>query len=342
MDAESNGQQNYAGFGLRFLAYWVDFLILFPLGLVIQSLFGNNIFAVFQAQTLSDLQKVQSSPLFLLNMLVAFGLSFAYWLIFWVNYDGATPGKKLLGIKITRDNGDKLTYSSAFVRCLGFLVSSATSLFFGLGFIWIIWDKKKQALHDKIAGTIVVKTDQKPKTALAVFLALLAMFIFFGYMTASFIKGFQLGFKDVQQKRVTSTVTQPATQLQSEDLASLVFARLNEKRVQGNLPVFKNDQQLCAYTQRRLDQLTVLGKQDDGRGFYEDVANPQISNAYFTQFLKMGTILFTLNPKVASTADDVVNSWFNVEGSTAMAKNYSYGCVRANSQFVVLVAGEHK
>src|SRR3990167_9319672 len=155
----SDSQVKYAGFGIRFLAYWVDFLILFPLGLMIQQMVGNSPFAMFQAQSLSDIQKIQGSSNSILGMAIALPLAIAYFLIFWVNYDGATPGKKLLGIKIVKDNGEKLTYPAAFIRWIGYMISAATMFFFGIGYLWIIWDKKKQALHDKIAGTVVVRTE---------------------------------------------------------------------------------------------------------------------------------------------------------------------------------------
>lgn len=347
---QSVSQPQYAGFGIRFLAYWVDFLILFPLGLMIQQMMGNSPFAVFQAQSLSDIQKIQSSSNSLLGMAIALPLVLAYYLIFWVNYDGATPGKKLLGIKIIKDNGEKLTYPAAFIRWIGYMISAATMFFFGIGYLWIIWDKKKQALHDKIAGTVVVRTDKQPKTVLAVFLTLVAIFMIFGYMGMAMFKVFSLGIKESQTLRnrqggiITNIANegQPLTQLQADELATNVYVKLNEKRTQNSLLAFKEDSQLCAYTQRRLDQLVALGKQDDGRGFYEDTANSEISRAYFTQFLTLGTILFNLSPTVISTPDDVVNSWANISGSSAMSQTYDYACVRANPQFVVLVAGQHK
>lgn len=205
----SDSQVKYAGFGIRFLAYWVDFLILFPLGLMIQQMVGNNPFAIFQAQSLSDIQKIQGSANSLLGIGIALPLLLAYFLIFWVNYDGATPGKKLLGIKILKDNGEKLTYPAAFIRYIGYMISGATMFFFGIGYLWTIWDKKKQALHDKIAGTVVVKTDKQPRTAIAVLLTFLAFFILFGYMSLAMIKGISLGFKEAQQKKATTSAIQP-------------------------------------------------------------------------------------------------------------------------------------
>jgi uncharacterized RDD family membrane protein YckC len=343
-------QPQYAGFGIRFLAYWVDYLILFPLDLMIQLMMGNSPFAIFQAQSLTDIEKIQSSSNSLLGMAIALPLVLAYFLIFWVNYDGATPGKKLLGIKIVKDNGEKLTYPAAFIRWIGYMISAATMFLFCIGYLWIIWDKKKQALHDKIAGTVVVRTDKQPKTVLAVFLTIIAIFMIFVYIGMAMLQGFRLGIRESQSLRnrqggvITNMANkgQPLTQFQADELAANIFTKLNEKRTQSSLTSFKEDSQLCAYTQRRLDYLVSLGKQDDGRGFYEDTANNEISRAYFTQFLTLGTILFNLSPAVTSTPDDVVNSWVNVANSSAMSKTYDYACVRANPQFVVLMTGQHK
>jgi uncharacterized RDD family membrane protein YckC len=59
-----------------------------------------------------------------------------------------------MGLKIVRTNGAPVTFTVALVRCLSSFFS-AFVLF--LGFFWIGWDREKQAWHDKIAGTIVVR-----------------------------------------------------------------------------------------------------------------------------------------------------------------------------------------
>ena len=197
----------YAGFWLRFLSYWVDFLLLFPLGLIIQSMLGNNPLAVFGAQTLEQLQKMQSSPNQLLGVIASMVVGIAYFFVFWVHYDGATPGKKLLGIKITRENGEKITYPVAFIRYIGYLLSSVTIFFFGLGFLWVVWDKKKQALHDKIAGTIVVKNG-KGRLGLGIVLTLLAHLVFFGYMGATIYKGIRLAMNERSKGNISEAVIQ--------------------------------------------------------------------------------------------------------------------------------------
>ena len=66
----------------------------------------------------------------------------------------ATIGKMALGIIVTDMNGAKLTLSKAFVRNLSRILSNLTML---IGYIIAAFTEKKQALHDIIAGTIVVK-----------------------------------------------------------------------------------------------------------------------------------------------------------------------------------------
>ena len=67
---------------------------------------------------------------------------------------GTTIGNIVFGLKIVRTDGQPLTLGVAIVRALASLLSLAVA---GLGFFWIAWDREKQAWHDKIAGTLVVR-----------------------------------------------------------------------------------------------------------------------------------------------------------------------------------------
>jgi uncharacterized RDD family membrane protein YckC len=74
--------------------------------------------------------------------------------MFWV-YRSATPGKMLLKMKIVdAKTGERPRKKQLIIRYLGYFISVIP---FGLGFIWIYYDKKKQGFHDKLAGTVVVK-----------------------------------------------------------------------------------------------------------------------------------------------------------------------------------------
>jgi len=75
---------------------------------------------------------------------------------FW-RYYGATPGKLALGLKVVdaRTGGQPAT-GRLVLRFLCYLVS-ALPLY--LGFLWIAVDRRKQGWHDKIAGTVVIHSE---------------------------------------------------------------------------------------------------------------------------------------------------------------------------------------
>lgn len=76
---------------------------------------------------------------------------------FWHAY-AATPGKLLLDCEIVDAySGQPLRLKQAIVRYLGYFVSA---LPLGLGFLWILWDKRRQGWHDKIARTVVIIHDE--------------------------------------------------------------------------------------------------------------------------------------------------------------------------------------
>lgn len=65
-----------------------------------------------------------------------------------------TVGKIALGLKVTDLNGEKLDFSKALIRNLGKIVSG---MILYIGYIMAGFTEKKQALHDMIASTLVVK-----------------------------------------------------------------------------------------------------------------------------------------------------------------------------------------
>ena len=76
-----------------------------------------------------------------------------YGALLW-KYRGATVGDIILGLKVVRLDGAPIEWVTAVVRALGCFFSIVVV---GLGFIWIAFDPEKQAWHDKIAGTVVVR-----------------------------------------------------------------------------------------------------------------------------------------------------------------------------------------
>jgi uncharacterized RDD family membrane protein YckC len=74
---------------------------------------------------------------------------------FW-RYCGATPGKLALGLRIVdAKSGRPPTIGRLVVRFLAYFVSAP----FYLGFLWVAIDRRKQGWHDKIAGTVVINSE---------------------------------------------------------------------------------------------------------------------------------------------------------------------------------------
>jgi hypothetical protein len=80
-----------------------------------------------------------------------FGLYFTLVLAWW---NGYTPGKRLLHIRVYRLDGRPMTLWSSFERFGGYAAGPATGL---LGFAQVFWDPNRQGIHDKISGTVVVR-----------------------------------------------------------------------------------------------------------------------------------------------------------------------------------------
>lgn len=72
----------------------------------------------------------------------------------------ATPGKSAVGIRIATVGGDRIGFIRSLVRFAASLVSIA--IFF-LGYLPMVWTRKHRALHDFVAGTVVV--DRKTRAA---------------------------------------------------------------------------------------------------------------------------------------------------------------------------------
>lgn len=124
-------QGEAAGFGVRFVAYIIDGIILFIPSMILQLVLGQ-----------------------IFGGLIGFVVGIAYVVYFWTS-SGATPGKMAMGLKVvSAETGGLIDPGTAALRYVGYIVSSIA---IGLGFLWIIWDPEKQGWHDKIAKTRVIR-----------------------------------------------------------------------------------------------------------------------------------------------------------------------------------------
>jgi hypothetical protein len=85
---------------------------------------------------------------------VTFGWSGAYFTLLAGFLNGRTPGKLLLGTRAVKINGLPFTFFDAFVRHGGYVAGVAMGM---LGFLKVLWEPNRQAVEDRIAGTVVVR-----------------------------------------------------------------------------------------------------------------------------------------------------------------------------------------
>ena len=120
-----------AGFGIRFVAAIIDGVLI-------------GIARSMLIKIMPFLDK------FLFSMLTGA----LYSILLWVNWNGQTLGKKIMKIKVVKEDGRAVDYKTAVIRYLTYIVSAIPLC---LGYFWVIWDEKKQGWHDKLAKTLVVK-----------------------------------------------------------------------------------------------------------------------------------------------------------------------------------------
>lgn len=99
-----------------------------------------------------------------LGMLVAAVIGVAYRTAYDASPWQATPGRRALSLKVCRADGERLDLGRAFVRAL---VREAGMPLFALGALPFLWTPRRQAVHDLLAGSVVVLDRVAPSVAAA-------------------------------------------------------------------------------------------------------------------------------------------------------------------------------
>jgi uncharacterized RDD family membrane protein YckC len=174
-----------AGWGWRLLAYLIDTLLLavvtVPLTIPQQVSFNREMQEIVEQSAGTDTSAFWSSYFDMMRSMMVDQLPVLLITIVYVvvmlRWKGATVGKLVLGLRIRLRETDELTWKAIIVRVLAFHgVAVLPFVFLAVGWwqlaiavwlpvvayqlvdpFWPLWDKKCQALHDKIAGTNVVK-----------------------------------------------------------------------------------------------------------------------------------------------------------------------------------------
>lgn len=137
----------YAGFWRRIVAYFIDSLLL---GTVVGFLILRPMMerAGISADNPWTLLTGNSRQILAINLLLTM-VSWLYWALMESSAWRATVGKRILGIEVTDLEGRRINFARATGRYFGKIIF--------IGFIMVVFTEKKQALHDIMAGCLVVR-----------------------------------------------------------------------------------------------------------------------------------------------------------------------------------------
>ena len=134
-----------AGFFRRLGAFLIDSLVLSV---------ANSIFISIILDTGSPSTEEVGLAFDLRSSLLSTAVNVLYYGLLEGRPAGQTLGKRALQIRVVDlETGEPIDYRRGFARALGKILSG---LVFGLGFLWMLWDRDGQTWHDKFASTTVV------------------------------------------------------------------------------------------------------------------------------------------------------------------------------------------
>lgn len=160
---ETKQERLYAGFWLRFVAYLIDSLILgVPMAIfsivVVFILLGSsgafeNLDYVTAETEVSGAEVFAIIASYLIIAFVTLIVTVGYFAGFHASKMQATPGKRALNLKVVNLEGERISFWRGVGRYFAMILSGILYI----GYIMAAFTEKKQALHDMIAGTYVIK-----------------------------------------------------------------------------------------------------------------------------------------------------------------------------------------
>ncbi len=144
----------YAGIASRVLAFSIDVFALI-IALIIGWVFVKATISMFNLDRL--FQSLLGTNGFGTLRIVAWGMmgpliACVYWIFGWT-FIGGTVGKIVMGLRVVGPGGARLGFWRSLRRVIGYFISA---LSLGLGFLWVIVNKRHHDWADKLAGSSVV------------------------------------------------------------------------------------------------------------------------------------------------------------------------------------------
>ncbi|MEQ1884877.1 MAG: RDD family protein [Bryobacteraceae bacterium] len=141
----------YAGFWIRFLARLIDGVLLQIALLVVRVPLGLSVMGPMTTRDPAAMMALAGAMI--VGSLVSLAIASGYE-IFFVSARGATLGKMALGLKVVRPDGAPISISQSAGRYLAQILSAVILC---IGYIMAGFDDQKRSLHDRLAGTRVIR-----------------------------------------------------------------------------------------------------------------------------------------------------------------------------------------
>ncbi|HXE64742.1 MAG TPA: RDD family protein [Bryobacteraceae bacterium] len=146
-----------AGVGSRFLAILIDTIIQTVTGIVV----AIGIVAVISVTGPGGAPSVW---LLALAALGAFLLLYGYFAIFEILWNGQTPGKRIIGVRVIKESGRPLTPAETIGRNLMRIVDQLPAMY-AIGLVTMFLNSRNKRVGDLVAGSIVIRESKKNKQA---------------------------------------------------------------------------------------------------------------------------------------------------------------------------------
>ncbi len=142
--SENNETTQFGGFWIRVGAYFIDLVVLIVPTLLV-SFLVVSVYAT-RGQAMIEIIDLISSLII-------------WWIYFAILHSSkwqASIGKKVVGLKVSDKSGNRISFARATGRYFATILSTVT---FCIGYMMVGWTKNKQGLHDMIAETYVIRSE---------------------------------------------------------------------------------------------------------------------------------------------------------------------------------------
>ena len=144
-----------AGVGARAAAAIIDFLAI--LALIIAFVISMSLLAKLRPTGPRPTPVESGTWVLAIAFLTTFSLEWGYYVLFEALWDGQTPGKRLLHIRVVQDGGYSVSFGASAVRNIARIIDGQPGFFYGVGVVAAVFNRSGKRLGDMMAGTFVVQ-----------------------------------------------------------------------------------------------------------------------------------------------------------------------------------------